>query len=67
MLSGSEAKACASMVVKVDLPTPPLPLSMRILCLMLERRDVMMGISGSGPFGAEAQMDWLGQLAQASP
>ena len=55
------------MVVKVDLPTPPLPLRTRILCLMPERRAVMKGMSGSGPLGAVAQMDWFGQPAQASP
>ena len=26
-----------------------------------------MGMSGSGPLGVEAQMDWLGQPAQAEP
>lgn len=26
----------------------------------------MRGMSGSGPFGAEAQMVWFGQPAQAS-
>lgn len=26
----------------------------------------MIGISGSGPLGVEAQMDWLGQPAQES-
>lgn len=65
VLVWSEAKAWASMVVKVDLPTPPLPLRMRILWWMEERREVMRGRSGSGPWGVEAQMDWLGQPAQA--
>ncbi len=51
--------------MKVDLPTPPLPLRMRILCLMEERRVVMRGMSGSGPLGVEAQMLWLGQPVQA--
>lgn len=50
----------------MDLPTPPLPLSTRILCLTPESREVMMGISGSGPLGAVAQMDWLGHPAHAS-
>ena len=27
----------------------------------------MKGMSGSGPFGVEAQMLWLGQPTQASP
>jgi len=27
----------------------------------------MIGISGSGPFGVEAQICWFGQPAQASP
>ena len=30
-------------------------------------REVMSGMSGSGPLGVEAQMDWFGQPAQASP
>lgn len=34
MESALEAKACASMVVKVDLPTPPFPERIRILCFM---------------------------------
>ena len=34
---------------------------------MLARREVMSGMSGSGPFGAEAQIFWLGQDWQASP
>ena len=54
------------MAENVDLPTPPLPLSTRILCLILARREVIRGISGSGPLGVVAQMDWLGQPAQAS-
>lgn len=33
---------------------------------MPERRAVMSGISGSGPFGAVAQMAWFGQPAQES-
>ena len=66
MLFGSDAKACASMVVKVDLPTPPLPERIKILCLMPLRRAVMSGISGSGPFGAEAHIDWLGHPVHAS-
>ncbi len=28
---------------------------------------MIRGMSGSGPFGVEAQMLWLGQPAQASP
>ena len=67
MVASLAAKAWASMVVKVDLPTPPLPLRIRILCFMEERRVVMRGMSGSGPLGVEAQMVWLGQLAQAEP
>ena len=55
--SGLAAKACESREEKVDFPTPPFPDKTRILCLIPERRSVMIGISGSGPFGAEAQMD----------
>ena len=66
MLFGFDAKACASMAVKVDLPTPPLPERIKILCLMLERRAVMSGISGSGPFGVVAHITWLGHPAHAS-
>lgn len=54
-------------MVNVDFPTPPLPLRINILCLMPDRREVMRAMSGSGPFGVEAQMIWLGQPAQASP
>ena len=57
MFAGFEAKAWASMVVKVDFPTPPLPERIKILCLIPERRAVMRGISGSGPLGAEAHID----------
>lgn len=53
------------MVVKVDLPTPPLPDKTRILWRTEDRRAVMIEMSGSGPFGAEAHMAWLGQPAQA--
>ena len=53
--------------MKVDLPTPPLPLRIRILWWMEERREVMRGRSGSGPLGVEAQIVWLGQEAQAEP
>ena len=66
-LAGLEANAWASMVVKVDFPTPPLPERMSILCLMPESRALMRGISGSGPFGADSQIVWLGHPAQASP
>jgi hypothetical protein len=65
--SGFEANACARSEEKVDLPTPPLPDSTRILCRIWESRSVMIGMSGSGPFGAEAQMAWFGQPAHASP
>ena len=64
--AGFEAKPCESMVLKVDLPTPPLPERTRILCETDERREVMSGMSGSGPFGAEAQIFWFGQPAQES-
>ena len=53
---GEEAKAWASMVVKVDFPTPPLPLRIRILWVMEERRALMRGMSGSGPLGVEAHI-----------
>ena len=66
ILFGSEAKACASIVVNVDFPTPPFPLRTRILCFIPLRREAIRGISGSGPLGAVAQMVWFGQLAQAS-
>lgn len=55
------------MVVKVDLPTPPLPERTRTLCRTPLSRAVMTGISGSGPLGVEAQICWLGHPAQASP
>ena len=63
---GFDAKPCESMVLKVDLPTPPLPERMRILCLTEERRAVITGMSGSGPLGAEAHIDWLGHPAHES-
>lgn len=65
--SGLAAKACDRRDENVDFPTPPLPESTSILCFMPARRAVMMGMSGSGPFGAEAHMDWLGHPLQASP
>ena len=55
--SGFEAKAWERSAEKVDFPTPPLPDKTRILCRMPESRAVMIGISGSGPFGVEAQID----------
>ena len=55
--SGFAAKACDKSDEKVDFPTPPLPESTNILCLMPASRAVMIGISGSGPFGAEAHID----------
>ncbi|EZG03341.1 hypothetical protein H106_06825 [Trichophyton rubrum CBS 735.88] len=64
---GFEANACASRAEKVDLPTPPLPESTRILCLIDASRAVMSGMSGSGPLGAEAHIAWFGHPAQASP
>lgn len=66
MLSGFVAKACASSVVKVDLPTPPLPLSTRILCFTSFKRAEMREMSGSGPLGAEAHIAWFGQPAHES-
>ena len=65
--SGFAAKACESNDENVDLPTPPFPDNTSILCRMPARRDVMRGMSGSGPFGAEAHIDWFGQPWQASP
>lgn len=65
--SGFAAKACARRVENVDLPTPPFPESTRILCRIWESRSVMIGMSGSGPLGAVAQICWFGQPAQASP
>lgn len=64
--SGFTANACARRVVNVDFPTPPLPDKTRILCRICERRSVIIGISGSGPLGADAQIFWFGQPAQAS-
>src|SRR3569833_3311983 len=64
--SGSVAKACDSSAVRLDLHTPPFPLRTRILCLIPASRAVMASRSGSGPFGGEAQMEALGQPAQAS-
>jgi hypothetical protein len=63
---GFDAKPCDSIVLKVDLPTPPLPERTRILCFTEESRAVMMGMSGSGPLGAEAHIDWLGHPAHES-
>ena len=53
---GEREKAWARRVVNVDLPTPPLPLRIRILWVMRERRVVMRGMSGSGPLGVEAHI-----------
>src|SRR6478735_11138671 len=66
VLSGFVAKACANRDVNVLFPTPPFPLSTRILCLTFSRRAEMIGISGSGPLGADAQMAWFGHPAHAS-
>src|SRR5690349_2127530 len=63
---GFDAKAKERSVLKVDLPTPPLPERTRILCRTEERRSVMRGMSGSGPLGAEAQIFWLGYPAHES-
>jgi hypothetical protein len=65
--SGFAAKACESSDDNVDFPTPPFPESTRILCRIPDKRDVIIGMSGSGPLGAEAHIDWLGQPLQASP
>ena len=64
---GEEEKAWARRVVNVDFPTPPLPLRIRILWVIEERRALMRGMSGSGPLGVEAHMAWFGQPAQAEP
>ena len=63
---GFDAKPCDRPTLKVDFPTPPLPERTRILCFTEERRAVMMGMSGSGPLGAEAHIDWLGHPAHES-
>jgi hypothetical protein len=55
--SGLEAKAWASRDVNVDFPTPPLPDKTNILCRIDASLAVMMGMSGSGPLGAEAHID----------
>lgn len=47
-------------------PTPPLPERIRTLCFMPDNRAVIIGISGSGPLGAEAHISWFGQPAQES-
>ncbi len=65
--SGLAAKACDNSDENVDFPTPPFPDNTRILCLIPASRSVMIGMSGSGPFGAEAQIAWFGQPSQASP
>lgn len=65
--AGLDANACARREEKVDLPTPPFPDKTRILCRIEARRAVIIGISGSGPLGAAAQMAWLGQPLHASP
>ena len=58
------ARAKASCVAKVLLPTPPFPDSTRILWRTLRSLSSISAISGSGPFGAEAQAAWLGHPAQ---
>ncbi len=50
------ASANASCAEKVLLPTPPFPDKTRILCLMFRMRCSMAIKSGSGPFGAVAQI-----------
>jgi hypothetical protein len=64
---GFAANACESSDENVDFPTPPFPESTSILCRMPDRRAVMSGMSGSGPLGAEAHIDWFGQPLHASP
>jgi len=49
-------KDCERSVVKVDLPTPPLPDRISSLWRICERRAWIGGRSGSGPFGAVEQM-----------
>lgn len=63
--SSSLASAHPSAVVKVDLPTPPLPDRMRIFLLTVDMRFFTAGRSGSGPFGAVWHASWFGQPAHA--
>ena len=42
------------------------PDSIKTLCLIPERRAVMVDMSGSGPFGADAHIAWFGHPAQES-
>lgn len=60
------ASAKASWAENVLLPTPPFPDNTKILCLMLRMRCSMATRSGSGPFGAVAQISWLGHPAHAA-
>jgi len=61
-----EASTWASCEEKVDLPTPPLPDSTRILCLTAAMRAWTRATSGSGPLGVEAHADWFGHPAHAA-
>lgn len=60
------ASAKASWAENVLLPTPPFPDNTNILCLMLRIRRSIAMRSGSGPFGAVAQISWLGHPAHAA-
>ena len=65
--ASSAANAQASWAQKVDLPTPPLPLRMRIFRWTRDMRERMRGRDGSGPVGLlEAHISWLAQPEQAS-
>jgi len=65
--SSSAAKAQANWAVNVDLPTPPFPLSTRILRFTVFIRSLIRGIEGSGALVApEAQISWFAQPLQAS-
>ncbi len=63
LLAASAKASCAENVL---LPTPPLPDNTSILCLILRMRCSMASKSGSGPFGAVAQISWFGQPAHAA-
>lgn len=64
-LAFSCAHAQPSMDVNVLLPTPPLPLMIKIFRLTLFIRSAIRGRSGSGPFGVLAHTDWFGQPSHA--
>ncbi len=60
------ASPMASCAENVLFPTPPLPLSTRILCLTQARRSAICAMAGSGLAASpEAHSCWFGQPAHA--